>query len=493
MSAVTVGVLVCALGATPAELAAGQRLYRDGLLPSGRPVLATVQGDVAVSGAQVTCVSCHGRSGLGSVEGSRVTVPISAPFLALPRALQSRPRPPYDAATLGRAIREGVDSGGHPLDPMMPRFHLEDSELAALVAYLGTLSREPSPGASLQHLDLATVVTPDADPAAREAMLTVLRTWFEKKSAAARSGRGWHSGDWPEYYGEWRLHVWELAGPSTTWRAQLDARLAAEPVFAMVSGLGAREWAPVHEFCEAHELPCLLPNVDTPPSSDGTYSLYFSRGLELEAATFVRQLPAGSRVVQVSRVAGERAARAVRDALGARVVDVAPGELARRVRQAPGAVVAVWLDVDELSRLPRGALTGATAYFSATLLGGEPPALDLSRGFLLNPFAPSAEAALRFSRVSGWLQSQGVTPDPRQRRIEDQTFFAATVLSEGVMHLRKNLQRDYLLELIDHFPGFDGLSSSWPRLSFGPGQRVLAKGCYVVPLRNPAAPVWVVP
>jgi len=38
-------------------------------------------------------------------------------------------------------------------------------------------------------------------------------------------------------------------------------------VFALVSGLGGAEWGPVHRFCESQRIPCLLPNLETPPDA----------------------------------------------------------------------------------------------------------------------------------------------------------------------------------------------------------------------------------
>ena len=59
----------------PAEkaLALGERMYREGILPSGEAMQPVVSGGAAVAGTSYSCASCHLRSGLGSVEGGVVT------------------------------------------------------------------------------------------------------------------------------------------------------------------------------------------------------------------------------------------------------------------------------------------------------------------------------------------------------------------------------------------------------------------------------------
>jgi len=97
----------------------------------------------------------------------------------------------------------------------------------------------------------------------------------------------------------WQLHVWELKGAPATWESQLQARLAAEPVFAVISGLGGAHWEPVQRFCEKAALPCLFPNVEAPTGHDSDfYTVYFSRGVLLEAELIARELAdAGTRVL----------------------------------------------------------------------------------------------------------------------------------------------------------------------------------------------------
>ena len=89
-------------------------------------------------------------------------------------------------------------------------------------------------------------------------------------------------------------------------------------MFAVVSGVVDGDWTPVHEFCEKNGVPCVFPMADAPPDraiDAGFYSLYFSKGVGLEAATLAQSLEERAsqqpqRVLQVSRCgsAGERAA-----------------------------------------------------------------------------------------------------------------------------------------------------------------------------------------
>lgn len=63
-----------------------------------------------------------------------------------------------------------------------------------------------------------------------------------------------------------------------------------------------------------------------------------------------------------------------------------------------------------------------------------------------------------------------------------QTYYACLVAGEGLMHIRWFFYRDYFLDAIDHLSGAEAFSSFYPRLSFGPGQRYLSKGCYILKL-----------
>lgn len=88
MSRVSRRRLWLALFAVPAVVQAaepdvelGRRIYQLGLLPSGQPVQARMQGDVRVDGTLLTCASCHRRSGYGEGEGGAYVPPVTGSAL----------------------------------------------------------------------------------------------------------------------------------------------------------------------------------------------------------------------------------------------------------------------------------------------------------------------------------------------------------------------------------------------------------------------------
>jgi len=285
---------------------AGESIYRRGVLASGVALLGKRQaGGVQVSGAGAACVNCHQRSGLGTTEGRSKIPPVTGRYLFQRRATNldqsdlpyiegmRADREPYTERTLARAIREGVDSEGKPLSYVMPRFAVGEADMAALISYLKSMDPPRLPGVTDTVLHFATIITPDADPVAREGMLKVIQQYFKDKNDKAfligpsarmhPSGKTMYSKSMFMVPRRWQLHVWQLGGEASTWQAQLEKHMAEEPVFAVVSGLGGSNWEPVHRFCEHEAVPCLFPNVEVPVDKEGFYSLYFSKGLLLEA------------------------------------------------------------------------------------------------------------------------------------------------------------------------------------------------------------------
>lgn len=515
--------------------ALGRRIYREGLLPSGRPLHATVEGDVPIAGAQSRCAGCHGRSGFGAAEGSRLVPPVTGPALfdasgawrVDPRGVQppnGLSRAAYDEASLARALRDGVAPGGRLLDPMMPRYRLGEDEMAHLVAYLRSLSAAPSPGVGDESLRLATVVTEGVDADTRDTMLGVLegflRDWnAETRAESARRARGaWDHAPTSQAYRRWQLEVWTLTGPRASWREQLESRDRASPVFALISGAAAGEWLPIHEFCEAREVPCVLPNTDLPPDGEpGFYGIYFSRGMRLEADVLARYLAepdrARLRVVQIvgSSPEAEAAGRRLAQVLGAtgRPVATVPRDAARQRdgarfwrellrRERPEALVA-WLGDAELAGWQEGLGAGGPPIFlsSSLLEGGAeavPEALS-GRVFFVHPFEPSLNGGGP-PAIRRWAERHGIAA--RAPHVEANTYFAATAVRRAAKHIAGNFSRDYFVETLEHQVETSRSPSLYPRLGLGRGQRFASKGAYVLRVPGganalaPAGP-WIVP
>lgn len=512
--------------------AQGLRMYREGLRPSGEALVATGAAQATLSGKEAACVACHRRSGYGSSEGPITIRPITGPALSqelstavrsprIKARLGSRVRPAYTDELLARALRSGLDAAGKPLDRAMPRYALSDAEVSALAAYLHGLSSAPSPGVDEQEIHFATVIQPGVSSGQRHAMLDVMQAFVRDKDANMRLDEQRRAvGNMRMYraYRKWVLHVWELSGPPESWTAQLEARYAEQPVFALLGGLGSADWEPIQAFSEQHEIPCVLPQIGQPPAGPpGQYTFYFSRGAVLEAevlARFLREQGSTGRLVQVYRPqqAGAAAAAALRRALAPRtelaVQDLlldGPADAAfwQRVAQSQPALLVLWLGADDLAQanLPAGSI-GVPVYLSyqlsAGLPGGPPPGLaGMADLRLLYPSDLPPRHEARLLRGRHWLVGKGLVA--ADEAVQLNTLFTMAIVSDVIGHLAGSYSRDYFVERLEHAVGQSTVPSIYPQLSLGPGQRYAAKGAQVVRLQEAgrgglqALSSWIVP
>jgi hypothetical protein len=552
-AALLLGVLFAA-GAEPrvkplpkAVRSTAETLYRDGILPDGSPLSGEREGSQPVAGKAAACANCHRRSGFGVEEGRIVIPPINGKYLfrqgSTDAVVMTHPgseaatasrRSRYTSETLARSIREGIDPDGRKLDYLMPRFALDDATMALLIGYLRGLSTHPAPGALTDILQFATVVTPDADPKKRDAMLDVLNHFFGNKNAFYR-------GSDPPLQSErrihfrvlrrWQLHVWELKGAPETWEAQLDQDFRADPVFALLSGVGGRTWAPVHEFCERRGIPCVLPNVDLPVVDEKAfYPVYFSRGVLLEADVMARRLgstvpataPARSetdaaratsrRILEIFRPddIGADAARALAAALapgGAQVVlrelkAKSPGrELATLVSEAKQAdALVLWLRPTDLAALPERAALPARVIVSGLMGGLERaplPASWRSATRMTYPFALPTQRVIAMDYPLGWFRVQQIAVT--DERTQTETYLACSILAEAAGTMLDNFVPDYLIERVEVELSHRIINGYYPRLGLAPGQRFASKGAYLVRFTEPAGTrivadgEWIVP
>jgi hypothetical protein len=523
--AAVAALALCGAMKVPAPVSGiGERLYREGQLAAGEPLRGERAGAPPLLGRDAACQQCHRRSGLGMVEGQIIIPPIAGRVLFAPGKriapdsiahsdathLPATPpdRSAYDESTLARAIRDGIGATGQRLDYLMPRFDLDDASMHELIAYLRRLAPVRVPGVTDSELHFATIVTPDAEPVARGGMLDVLEKYFAANNAA------YYGGNAQRASGErsvrlqrlWLLHVWRLSGAPETWEAQLDQRMSAEPVFAVVSGLGGKNWEPVHRFCERQSVPCLLPNVDLPVvAANDFYPVYFSQGVLLEAQLIAARLAqprpdsaARVRIVQVFRRddIGAAAAARLRAALapGSEAVDHAfgpgggPQQLTQALRDVKaGDVLVLWLRAADLKALPAPTPKNAEVYASGVMGGLEQAPLspawrDIAR--IAYPFELPEARSLRLNYPLGWFHLEKIPVV--DERVQVDTYIACSVLAQTLSSMIGEYQRDYLVERVEAMLSSRLVDGYYSRLGLAPGQRYASKGGYLVRFAEPA-------
>jgi len=494
-------------------VAAGKLLYLDGRGVSGAVIKATVQGDVPVNGDQVTCQSCHGRSGMGTIESGMIPPGITGPLLFSPdiRTRTQRQRPAYTEKTLARAIRKGVDSSGKPLNPLMPRFQLSDSDLAALTAYLRQLGAALSPGSTADSLRVATLIAGDVDPVVAQAELDVIETFVAARNRGGPQRlRGGHfPNDIKETYREWSLDIWRVSGAPDTWPAQIEKLYRKQPVFALIGGLAAGSWQPVQEFCKAQQIPCLLPDIDLPPDDvSDFYSYYYSRGLLLEAdiiASTLKSKNLGANTLSIMDSGNARslaAATALEQALkkiGAPVktldIHTKPDLTLATAAENNTSAIVIWLDADAMQQFGKGGQSdGAPLFMSAILLGAKvdklpAPLKSRTQVVQLTALANDPDPASR--RFLAWAHVQKVRV--REQQHQALAYFACMFFAEGVKHTGLYLSREYVLDLLNHSSKLSAYVPLYTRGGITPWQRVLSRGGYLIDLSGRAKPTWVLP
>ncbi|GFO68085.1 cytochrome c [Geomonas limicola] len=543
-AALAIPLFLCVLGpafpahaATKEELKLGERIYREGILPSGERLRVNLHGEPAAPGLTFTCASCHLRSGLGAfdegvyvpaINGEKLFKPLPRTYkgIVLNEGAEPPLRPAYTEAALIEALRHGKDPNGRQLSASMPQYQFEEKDLKLLVAYLKSLSVEFSPGISEDRIRIATVVSDDLPPAKRDALFTTLTFFVNLKNGQIKGFGNPRSGSKSRLMAEnmlpsrelvtksLSLARWVLRGSPDTWRAQLEEYYRNDPVFAMVGGAVNGSWQPIHQFCEQNGIPSIFPATDLPVLSENDwYTLYQSKGFYQEgesAAHFlaqkqvnetalveiVRESPQGKALaagfrhawqelgqiapVTVSLPAGEKLeAKALQSAMEK------AGEGGRAVR------LLVW---DDASALPALALFKEKLRPEALVLSGRYLGESLwtlpepVRGFtyLTYPyiFMPLPKPVMGRTLIpedTKQAMRKGEVPVRSEtQQVIAQTNAVTQLLSLLLMDLKGNYYRDNLLDVA-------GMMTDQPhplfgRLSFGTGQRYASKGCYVVQL-----------
>lgn len=503
-------------------MAAGQRMYRDGLLPNGEPMQALVQEDIPVDGSMFTCQSCHLTSGLGSPEGTIITLPTNGAKLYRPlrrgTEIATTParkdlaapfqsldiRPAYTDETLATAIWTGETSSGRDMLWTMPRYLLDPADMDILIYYLKNLSSEYSPGLTRETLKFATIITDDVPESRQQAMLLTLQAYIRDHNSQSRhEGRRAKQGPFYKQdrytaYREFTLDVWRLTGDPATWPGQLQNYYQRNPVFALLGGISTRDWAPIERFCQAMKLPNLFPVTSRPGlAADNWYTVYLSKGAGQEgeaAARYLRTIGDTREVLQLvaEHPDARRMARIFYETwtgLGnppPRTVSIPElsAELRKLADDSHGGQLVIWAGGDVLRQLAGywSDTTGPERILASWSLleddlGRLAPSLR-DRLELTYPYRLPADRIGRHQFVRGWLNKRNVPETDID--IHSQMYFLGWIMTGVTRMMGNDFYRDYFLDVLDMMNDETYAIANVPRVSFGPAQRYASKGCYIV-------------
>ena len=524
----------------------GERIYREGVLPSEKLLRIFVKGDPSVPGTAFACASCHLRSGLGSFDEGVYTPPTNGaklfqPLEMLYKGIRQNPkyfslpprRPAFTDASLSTVIRSGKDPAGRVLNDVMPRYLIEDDDMAILISYLKSLSSQFSPGVTDTTIRFATVITDDVSQEDREAMLAPLEYYFrlnnnqvdsfnDPRRIKSRRMAAVMLGSMELATKKILLSRWVLTGPPETWRNQLQEYNRREPVFALLGGITNGDWKPIHQFSEENQIPCLFPNTDFPVISDNDwYTLYLSKGYYQEGEGAARYLNSKSELINdkavVQIVRASREGKALSEGFQQTwqdfgqqapvTVTLQPGEklskdLLKKVlaKERPAALI-VWDDPKALPALESLAVMKnrpVMSIVSSSYLGKSIWTLKqqirdftyITYPFSFSPYAPKSSMGGGVEKVGDdtqeTLKKAQIPLADKTQKLSSISQALTQILTTALMDMKGNYYRDNLLDVIGMM--MDKQYPLYGRISFGPGQRYASKGCFIVQLSKGAKP-----
>lgn len=123
----------------------GERIYWSATSERGIIIVPERDGGMMMMRQGLACVDCHGMDGRGGIVRfgmHRVDVADIRYEVLTGESMEhdeAEEHPPYTERTIRRAITEGIDPAGEPLDWPMPRWRISDEDLDDLIEYLKQL------------------------------------------------------------------------------------------------------------------------------------------------------------------------------------------------------------------------------------------------------------------------------------------------------------------------------------------------------------------
>lgn len=489
------------------EAARGRLIYFEGQDGTPEEMQVLLGGEqVEAPATAFACVNCHAADGQGTAEGGVKPAPVTWEALTTTRTsgLTGRPRPPYDARTLTRALRLGVNSAGERLHLAMPRYQLTDRQAADLVAFLKILGTDadsdPGIASDMVRVGAALPLSGQYAPVGEAARATLAAYFAEANERGGIYGR------------RFELVVADSGGtPAGTLQATRDL-IEAKGVFALVGSFEPPEGAgAAGEYLKRKSVPLVGPLAlsHVPPAVPNPSLFYLLPTARHQAAALVEYIREEARSAtklavlsaedEFNREAAEGAraqlevARTKAGTAGAqsrpmtlslsksyRAGEFAAPTLAAEVARAGAEYVLFFGNPAEFAALARELerqkvnvrLSGLSIAVGREALS-LPPA-QAARALLAHPTplperADLAEFAALLRRAGGGRE---------QLAFRTVAFAAARVFTEGVKLSGRRLSRASLARSVEQLQEFR--TGVLPPLTFGPNRRTGVTGAYIV-------------
>ncbi len=473
----------------------GKQVYIQTTSPSGGEIKAFVgKSMMEAPGASLPCINCHGYDGVGLVESGVTATTIIWEELTKPYGLKhptGREHSPYTEESLARAISEGMDPAGNPLDVSMPRYTMPAEDLADLVAYIKRIGNVLDPGLTETSIKVGTFLPLTGRLAGTgKAMDSVLRAFF---SDLNRGGG--------VYNRKIDLEVLRLGESPTAVPDAARELMTGRQAFALVSPFIAGADRKVAELAEQNEVPVFGPFTLHPEEVAllNRFTFYLYSGLREQARALVihaEEKLKGTRAPFAIVTSRETESAVVESAekqarkLGWKSVvkfefsgDAAEAQGARDT-MAGGNVGAVlvlgsWDAFKTLLREsekpgwnPLFLLPGSAARSDVFEL----PEVFSSRVFLSYPTVPSDRTEAGTREFNRFHATHQLPTEHVAAQIS--AYCAAKVFVEGLKRTGRKLSREKLIAAMDRMTQFNtGLT---PKITYDPNRRIGAYGAHVL-------------
>ncbi|NNU42334.1 ABC transporter substrate-binding protein [Ramlibacter montanisoli] len=480
-----------------AEQQAGRRLYLEGESAFGDAFTGRIgMGQQQLPGPAVRCGNCHGADGRGRPEGG--IRPVNITWSELTKSYghahdNGRRHPPFDEASLRRAIVDGVDAAGNPLDASMPRFRISGRDWKALLAYMKVLELQQDPGVGSDTLRLGTLL-PGAGRFAElgQAVKGILQAHLDEINA----GGGIHGRRLELVSADYASDDPDAA------RSALRKLVAQGDVFALLSPFAAGLEDELGRLANESRIPVVGPlslfGADPRSSNQQVFHLLSGIGELAEVlALHLGREPKARAMPAVLLHPDGPAGAALADALGQRLknqgwsrldrVAFRPGTtdaaaLARTLKArgaeavfllGPGVdVAALARQLAEAGRPPYLLLPGPLAPRAVLEL---PAAFD-GRILLAYPTVPADQKPEALRQYAALFKGSALVRGHQTTQVP--AYSSAVLLAETLKRVGRDLTREKLVAALESVQGFEpGLV---PAVSFNASRRVGALGGYVV-------------